>query len=158
MTSSSTIPSVATEGFKDASAYDAHRPSYPAEAVEALLKKLRVQGQSDTRIVEIASGTGKFTELLSNRPEQFLVKAIEPHDTMREKLAEKDLPAVEVVNGSASKMPVEEEWGDACIAAQVCCARTWNSTLQDCPLTGVLGVSLVSSTRRQTASVRTEFT
>lgn len=115
------LPSAAEKGFKDASAYDAHRPSYPDEAVERFLEKMQVTGQSDINIVEIASGTGKFTEVLAKRPERFLIKAIEPHETMRQKLVEKDLPAVEVVNGSANKMPVEEEWGDVCIAAQVRC-------------------------------------
>ncbi|KAK6088251.1 methyltransferase C25B8.09 [Seiridium cupressi] len=118
MASTNDLPSVATEGFRDAQSYDAHRPSYPPEAVEAFLKNMKVTGMSDIRILEIASGTGKFTEQLAKRPERFIVKAVEPHETMRQKLAEKDLPAVEVVNGSANKIPVEEEWGDACIAAQ----------------------------------------
>ncbi|KAK9775779.1 putative Methyltransferase [Seiridium cardinale] len=118
MASTNDLPSVATEGFSDAQSYDAHRPSYPPEAVEAFLKNMKVTGMSDIRILEIASGTGKFTEQLAKRPERFIVKAVEPHETMRQKLAEKDLPAVEVVNGSANKIPVEEEWGDACIAAQ----------------------------------------
>ncbi|KAK6071233.1 methyltransferase C25B8.09 [Seiridium cupressi] len=118
MASTNDLPSVATEGFRDAQSYDAHRPSYPPEAVEAFLKNMKVTGMSDIRILEIASGTGKFTEQLAKRPEGFIVKAVEPHETMRQKLAEKDLPAVEVVNGSANKIPVEEEWGDACIAAQ----------------------------------------
>ncbi|KAM0819353.1 putative Methyltransferase [Seiridium cardinale] len=115
MASTNDLPSVATEGFSDAQSYDAHRPSYPPEAVEAFLKNMKVTGMSDIRILEIASGTGKFTEQLAKRPERFIVKAVEPHETMRQKLAEKDLPAVEVVNGSANKIPVEEEWGDACI-------------------------------------------
>lgn len=119
MTSHATLPHAAAEGFKDAAAYDTYRPSYPKEAVDLLLNKLKVAGQTDARIVEIAAGTGKFTELLAARPERFLVKAVEPHDGMRGKLAEKDLPAVQVLEGKADKMPVEEEWGDACIAAQV---------------------------------------
>ncbi|KAI1504294.1 methyltransferase domain-containing protein [Biscogniauxia marginata] len=118
MASSSSLPTAAQEGFQDASAYDAHRPSYLPDAVEAFLAELKVANQSDSKIVEIASGTGKFTEVLARRPERFLVKAIEPHDGMREKLAQKDLPAVEVVGGKADKMPVDDEWGDACIAAQ----------------------------------------
>ncbi|KAI1858459.1 hypothetical protein JX265_005529 [Neoarthrinium moseri] len=118
MSSQSVLPSAAAEGFKDASAYDTHRPSYPAQAVETFLRNLKLAGQSDLNVVEIASGTGKFTEVLAQRSERFLIKAIEPHQGMREKLAEKDLPAVEVVDGSAAKMPVSDEWGDACIAAQ----------------------------------------
>lgn len=119
MSTHDSLPSVAREGFKDASAYDTHRPSYPPHAVETFLKNLKVAGQSESKIVEIASGTGKFTELLARRPERFEVKAIEPHQGMRERLVEKDLQAVEVVDGTAEKMPVGDEWGDACIAAQV---------------------------------------
>ncbi|KAK7924479.1 methyltransferase [Apiospora marii] len=118
MASHTTLPSAAAEGFKDAASYDAHRPSYPAEVVEAFLQALKVAGQSDMKIVEVASGTGKFTEPLAGRPERFLIKAIEPHEGMRGKLAEKDLSAVEVVDGTADKMPVANDWGDACIAAQ----------------------------------------
>ncbi|KAI1112498.1 S-adenosyl-L-methionine-dependent methyltransferase [Nemania sp. NC0429] len=118
MTSQSDLPAVAEEGFKDAAAYDAHRPSYPPEAVEMFLRSLNVAEQDEVNIVEIASGTGKFTELLAARPERYSVKAVEPHGPMREKLAQKDLRGVEVLNGKADNMPVDDEWGDACIAAQ----------------------------------------
>ncbi|OTB11823.1 hypothetical protein K445DRAFT_209782 [Daldinia sp. EC12] len=114
----SNLPTAAEEGFKDAASYDAYRPSYPPEAVDTFLTKLKVAEQFGSKIVEIASGTGKFTELLAKRPESFTVKAIEPHHGMREKLAQKDLTGVEVIDGKADKMPVEDEWGDACIAAQ----------------------------------------
>lgn len=119
MTSRSDLPTAAEEGFKDAAAYDTHRPSYPPEAVELFLQNLNIAGQDEANIVEIASGTGKFTELLAARPERFFVKAVEPHGPMREKLTQKDLRSVEVLNGKADKMPVDDEWGDACIAAQV---------------------------------------
>lgn len=115
----SNLPVAAEEGFKDAASYDAYRPSYPSEAVEAFLTKLNVAQLDDAKIIEIAAGTGKFTELLAQRPERFTVKAIEPHHGMREKLAQKDLRGVEVADGKADKMPVGNEWGDACIAAQV---------------------------------------
>ncbi|KAI1775633.1 S-adenosyl-L-methionine-dependent methyltransferase [Hypoxylon cercidicola] len=118
MASQSSLPTAAEEGFKDAASYDAFRPSYPPEAVEAFLTKLKVAQQDEAKIVEIAAGTGKFTELLARRPERFAVKAIEPHAGMREKLAQKDLSGVQVTDGKADKMPVGDEWGDACIAAQ----------------------------------------
>ncbi|KAK9420967.1 putative Methyltransferase [Seiridium unicorne] len=148
MASTNDLPSVATEGFRDAQSYDAHRPSYPPEAVEAFLKNMKVTGMSDIRILEIASGTGKFTEQLAKRPERFIVKAVEPHETMRQKLAEKDLPAVEVVNGSANKIPVEEEWGDACIAAQVDDPKVpWKSNSGGKHLlTSIIGIPLVEYT------------
>ncbi|KXJ95986.1 methyltransferase domain-containing protein [Microdochium bolleyi] len=118
MTSHASLPTEASEGFKNAAAYDTHRPSYPAEAVELFLNNLKIAGQSDVRVVEIAAGTGKFTEILAARPERFITKAVEPHDGMRAVLQKKDLQAVEVLDGRADKMPVDEEWGDACIAAQ----------------------------------------
>ncbi|KAI3320091.1 S-adenosyl-L-methionine-dependent methyltransferase [Xylariaceae sp. AK1471] len=118
MGAQSDLPTVAEEGFKDAAAYDAHRPSYPPEAVETFLQNLKVAGQDEVNVVEIASGTGKFTELLAARPERYSVKAVEPHGPMREKLAQKDLQGVEVLDGKADKMSVADEWGDVCIAAQ----------------------------------------
>ncbi|RYP06088.1 hypothetical protein DL764_003378 [Monosporascus ibericus] len=118
MASRHALPTAAEEGFKNAAVYDAHRPSYPPEAIDAFLSALKVANYPESKIVEVASGTGKFTELLARRPERFLVKAVEPHDGMRGKLVEKDLPGVEVLAGKAEKMPVGDEWGDACIAAQ----------------------------------------
>ncbi|KAI1105527.1 S-adenosyl-L-methionine-dependent methyltransferase [Jackrogersella minutella] len=115
---SGNLPVAAEEGFKDAASYDAYRPSYPHEAVETFLTRLKIAQQPGAKIVEIASGTGKFTEPLAHRAEMFIVKAVEPHHTMREKLVQKDLPGIEVIDGKAEKMPVEDEWGDACIAAQ----------------------------------------
>jgi SAM-dependent methyltransferase len=119
MTAQSNLPQAAEEGFKDASAYDTHRPTYPLEAVEVFLQHLNVAKQDEAKIVEIASGTGKFTEILAARPERYTVKAVEPHEPMRNKLAKKDLRGVEILDGKADKMPVDSEWGDACIAAQV---------------------------------------
>ncbi|KAJ1331100.1 trans-aconitate 3-methyltransferase [Microdochium nivale] len=118
MASHASLPREASEGFKNASAYDTHRPSYPKEAVDLFLSRLKIAGQSDVKVVEIAAGTGKFTDILAARPERFAIKAVEPHDGMRGILQEKDLQAVEVLEGRADKMPVDEEWGDACIAAQ----------------------------------------
>ncbi|KAI0432162.1 S-adenosyl-L-methionine-dependent methyltransferase [Xylaria sp. FL1042] len=115
----SNLPAVAQEGFKDAAAYDTHRPNYPPEAVETFLQHLNIAGAEDeVNVVEIASGTGKFTEILAARPERCAVKAVEPHGPMRDKLAKKDLPGVEVLNGKAEKIPVSDEWGDVCIVAQ----------------------------------------
>ncbi|KAI1264165.1 S-adenosyl-L-methionine-dependent methyltransferase [Xylariaceae sp. FL1019] len=118
MASQHNLPKSAEEGFSDAAAYDTHRPSFSPEAVETFLQNLKVAGQDDVNIVEIASGTGKFTEVLAARPERYAVKAIEPHGPMREKMVAKDLQAVEVLDGKADKMPVADEWGDVCIAAQ----------------------------------------
>jgi ubiquinone/menaquinone biosynthesis C-methylase UbiE len=119
MSTSDTLHETASEGFKDANSYDAYRPSYPSEAVERFLKHLGLLDKAHANIVEVAAGTGKFTELLASRHEGFDIVAVEPHTLMREKLAKKELSCVKVVEGFAAKMPVEDEWGDACIVAQV---------------------------------------
>ena len=118
MKSAFALPTEATEGFKDAGHYDAHRPTYPVEAVDDLLKNVKVSGQPHQNIVEIGSGTGKFTELLAGRAESYNVIAVEPHALMREQLVAKNLRNVKVVEGHASKTPVSDEWGDCVIAAQ----------------------------------------
>lgn len=110
----------AASGFKNASNYDAHRPTYPTAAVEKLLTHLGVANQQNAQIIDLASGTGKFTELLAARPEEFEVLAIEPHGDMRQELVKKKLGSrVKILDGDAAHMPAEEGWGDALVAAQV---------------------------------------
>ncbi|CZR50732.1 uncharacterized protein PAC_00606 [Phialocephala subalpina] len=114
-----TLDSRAASGFKNASNYDTHRPTYPPEAVEKLLKHLGVENQRNAQVIDLASGTGKFTELLAPRPEEFEILAIEPHEGMREELVKKNLGSrVKVLHGDAAHMPVEEGRGDALVAAQ----------------------------------------
>lgn len=99
MSASFTLPAAAAEGFKDAKAYDAHRPSYPPEAMETLLRNLKIVDQPNVNIVEIAAGTGKFTELLAGRHESYNIMAVEPHAGMREQLVAKKLRGVTAVDG-----------------------------------------------------------
>lgn len=105
-------------GFKDAKAYDTHRPSYPAEAVRSLLTHLGVAGKSKARIIDLAAGTGKFTELLAARPEEYEILAVEPTESMRETLVEKGLSGVTAKEGTAEKMDVEDGWADGIVVAQ----------------------------------------
>lgn len=119
MTSPFVLANQATEGFKDAGKYDTHRPSYPSEAVSKLLSHLNVAEQLNAKVVEVGAGTGKLTELLAARREEFEIVAVDPHNEMREGLVQKALPRVKIIAGDAAKMPIEEGWGDACIAAQV---------------------------------------
>jgi len=122
--SSYTLPEAASAGFKDAAAYDAHRPSYRPTVVESLCQHLRIAGRdaasllSPVNVVEVGSGTGKFTELLARRPEAFRIVAVEPHAEMRAQLAAKKLDGVKVVDGHAASVPIEDGWGDACVVAQ----------------------------------------
>ena len=115
----SSVSEVSTKGFANASSYDAHRPSYPLSAVSSLLKNLRIEGVNGARVVDLAAGTGKFTELLANRVEQFEVIAVEPNDAMRGELDRKELRGVKVIRGEASKMNLETQSIDAVIVAQV---------------------------------------
>ena len=68
---------VAEKGFGSGGAnYDAARPEHQRPAVEKLLEKLSIpQGG---RLVEIGSGTGKFTKHLINRAENWEVICVEP--------------------------------------------------------------------------------
>ena len=116
----STLKREAQSGFATAEAYDAHRPMYPQEAVDELLKKLEVAGVQGAKIADLAAGTGKFTQLLSARPENFEIVAIEPHDEMRKQLEQKKLRGVTVVKGTAGDLSGLEDGGFAAlVVAQV---------------------------------------
>lgn len=116
----SSIPEISTKGFAKASAYEAHRPSYPAEAVDALLTHLHLSGVRGAAILDLAAGTGKFTESLAARPEGYEIVAVEPHDEMRAELQRKALKGTRVVNGEATDMPeVETQSVDGVVVAQV---------------------------------------
>lgn len=123
----SSIPSASTKGFQNASSYDKYRPSYPLKAVTRFLEHLQVNGVKRARIVDLAAGTGKFTELLAGRDEEFEILAVEPQFGMRKELEKKGLPGVKVLEGEASSMAVESQSVDAVIAAQV---RPWTSTVR----------------------------
>lgn len=109
----------ALTGFSAAEAYDAHRPSYIKPAVDDLLTQLRVSGVPRAKILDLAAGTGKFTELLAVRDERYQILAVEPHQQMLAKLKEKRLRGVEVREGDAVSVPIQNGWADAVVAAQV---------------------------------------
>jgi len=115
-TSNSGLAEPARTGFAPAAAYDAHRPTYPTEAVETLLARLGVTGIQHAKIADLAAGTGKLTELLAARPENYDIIAVEPHDGMREQLRQKNLGGVKVIKGTAESMP---EVADGSLAAVV---------------------------------------
>ena len=116
----SSISLASNKGFQDASSYDKHRPSYPPEAVARFLEHLQVSGVKGARIVDLAAGTGKFTELLVGRHEDFEILAMEPNSGMRKELEKKQLMGVKVLEGEAIRMAgVESQSVDAVIVAQV---------------------------------------
>lgn len=109
----------AITGFAAASYYDLHSPSYPPEAVQKLLTRLNVAGRQGARILDLAAGTGKFTQLLAERDEGFKLVAVEPHEDMRGELEKKGLKNVTILEGDAKRVPLEEGSVDAVIVAQV---------------------------------------
>ena len=115
----SQVPDSATKGFANASSYDAHRPSYPQEAVDDLLAKLQIKGIKNARIIDLGAGTGKLTQLLAAQDEEYEIVAVEPHEKMRRACEAKKLSRVKVVDGVANEMPVESQSADAVVVAQV---------------------------------------
>jgi len=109
---------IADSGFAQAATYDAHRPSFPAKTVAVLLENLRVAGRQGATVVDLAAGTGKFTELLARQDEQFNVIAVEPQKDMRGVLQEKKLKGVSVKEGLSTSIPLDSGSVDAVVVAQ----------------------------------------
>lgn len=121
MASSGGLDERAKIGFAKSSAYDQNRPTYSSSIVQLVLEKLKVAGKHNAKILDLAAGTGKFTEALAARDEQFEIVAVEPHDDMRQVLDDKKLPGVTVKAGKADGIPLPDESVDAVICAQVGC-------------------------------------
>src|SRR4051812_47767348 len=110
----SEVNRVAATGFDaEADAYERARPSYPAEAVNWLLENLRAGPAS--RVVDLAAGTGKFTELLAGRLDHLV--AVEPVPGMRRRLRH-GLPGVPVLSAAAEALPLADGSVDAVTVAQ----------------------------------------
>lgn len=104
---------VATSGFaRAAEAYDRGRPSYPPDAVAALALA------PGMRVVDVGAGTGKLTALLAARLATGAdLVAVEPLAAMRGRLAAA-LPGVQVLDGTADHLPLEDGSVDAVVAGQ----------------------------------------
>ena len=115
----SVVSTAAQNGFANASRYDSHRPSYPLEAVDNVLKHLQVRNVPGAIIIDLGAGTGKFTELLAKRRENYEILAVEPQEPMRKELDRKNLRGVSITTGHAAHLPLESQSVDAVIATQV---------------------------------------
>lgn len=93
--------------------YERGRPDYPPEAVRFLAEVLEV-GPGRT-VLDLGSGTGKFTRAL--RPLGARLIGIEPSEGMRT-VFRAQLPDVEVLDGSAETIPLEDGSADSVVAAQ----------------------------------------
>lgn len=104
----------AVRGFdRSAEAYERGRPLYPASAARYLARALRL-GPRRT-VVELGSGTGKFTRSLV--PLGCALVAVEPTAGMRRVFA-RELPDVVVLPGTAEAIPLPDALADAVVAAQ----------------------------------------
>ena len=104
----------AAHGFDaNADAYEAARPSYPAEAVAHIVGHGGIG--PGTRVLDLAAGTGKLTRLLV--PTGAHVVAVEPVAAMRDLLVAA-LPALEVHDGTAEDLPLPDASVDAMTVAQ----------------------------------------
>ena len=92
------------------------RPDYPPELLGWLTGEMGVS--ADTRVVDLAAGTGKFTRLLAKTGARVI--AVEPVAGMRQALRAA-LPHVEALEGTATDIPL----GDG-IAAAVVCAQAFH--------------------------------
>ena len=108
------VHEVARRGFgSEAEAYERSRPTYPPEAVDWVLRALRVE--AGAVVVDLAAGTGKLTRLLA--PAGATRVAVEPVDGMRAVLRQA-VPSVPVVAGTAEALPLRAASADAVTVAQ----------------------------------------
>jgi SAM-dependent methyltransferase len=103
----------AADGFdRSAERYERARPGYPPAAVRTLAAALGI-GPGRT-VVELASGTGKFTRTLL--PFGATIVGIEPLDGMRA-VFERVVPTVAVLPGTAESIPLPAGFADAVVVA-----------------------------------------
>jgi ubiquinone/menaquinone biosynthesis C-methylase UbiE len=108
------IDDLAARGFEaGAASYELARPGYPDEAVQVLADRVGIG--AGTRVCDLAAGTGKLTRRLVELEAD--VVAVEPVAGMRGQL-EQAVPGVEVVDGTAETIPLEDASVDVVTVAQ----------------------------------------
>jgi SAM-dependent methyltransferase len=95
-----------------AEVYERARPGYPPEAID-FLHGLGLGPDSD--VLDLAAGTGKLTRALIAAGAR--VTAVEPLPAMRQMLQQR-LPEATVMEGTAERIPVEDETEDLVTVAQ----------------------------------------
>ena len=103
----------ATLGFTAGARYERSRPGYPADAVDALCVNVGIGPQ--TRVLDLAAGTGKLTRTLVDRAGT--VVAVEPVEGMRTTLQHM-VPEVVIVEGTAEAIPLDDASVDVVTVAQ----------------------------------------
>lgn len=114
---------VAQQGFRaNVQAYESARPSFPAEALAQIESLLR----SDSLILDVGAGTGKFTRLLASKYGPANVQAVEPVQEMRE-CFQTAVPGVQIQAGTADALPLPDRSMDCITCAQVICTCSSHS-------------------------------
>ncbi|MFI0479916.1 class I SAM-dependent methyltransferase [Actinomadura sp. 9N215] len=99
-----------------AAAYAEQRPDYPDAAVRWALEP--VAGRAPLRVLDLAAGTGKLTEvLLRVGVDAADVVAVEPDAAMLDELRHR-VPGVRAVRGNAEEIPLRDGTVDAVVAGQ----------------------------------------
>jgi len=108
------IHQFAAKGFNTSSdAYERGRPEYPQDAVDFLISALNLNKASS--VIDLGAGTGKLTKMLGKSGAKIV--AVEPVEGMRKKFSSV-LPEVEILDGTAEKIPLKDESVDAVVVAQ----------------------------------------
>ncbi|KAJ7387057.1 hypothetical protein OS493_004021 [Desmophyllum pertusum] len=113
------------KGFASASNYEKVRPDYPINAVKAFLQSLRLLGSVKTvradrvKILELGSGTGKFTRVMLEvlKDEDVQVIASDPLGNMCEHF-KRLLPDTEIIQCVAENIGLPDASVDVVIASQ----------------------------------------
>jgi SAM-dependent methyltransferase len=101
---------------RQARAYATFRPSYPADAVRWALEPVAAgRPLSTLRVLDLAAGTGKLTEVVAGLGAT--VVAVEPDTGMLAELRRR-LPAVTGLTGRAEEIPAPDQAFDAAVVGQ----------------------------------------
>ena len=96
----------ARKGFASASDYEKVRQDYPIEAVKFFLEKLRLLDNNTTKaVLELGSGTGKFTRVMLEvlKDQDVRVTASDPLEHMCEHF-KRVLPETDIIQCAAEKI------------------------------------------------------
>jgi SAM-dependent methyltransferase len=104
----------AAKGFSaGADAYERGRPDYAPEAIDRLVRELRIA--AGARVLDLAAGTGKLTRQLVETGAELV--AVEPVAEMRAKLVAA-VPGIEALDGTAERIPLPNHSVDVVVVGQ----------------------------------------
>ncbi|MBW3626427.1 MAG: methyltransferase domain-containing protein [Actinobacteria bacterium] len=107
------VDDVAARGYEaGGDDYERSRPGYPDAAVDLVVQELALP--RDSRVLELAAGTGKLTRMLVRRVAGVI--AVEPVPAMRRRLAGA-VPSVPAVGAVAEAIPLADDSVDGVVVA-----------------------------------------